>query len=80
MLIVAVVAVVDGALLGGVAAIITSIGGILLGVLSYQRGKAAAPIADDRLTAELERSLEHERDENRALRAELRAQRGATGK
>lgn len=71
---------VDGALLGGVAAVITSLGGILAIVLAYQHGKAAAaalapPPADDHLTAELERALEAERAENRALRAELHDQR-----
>lgn len=77
---IAVVAVVDGALLGGAAAIITSVGSILAVVLSYQHGKNAAaalapPPADDRYAAELERALEAEREENRALRAELAAQR-----
>lgn len=38
---VGVLAVVDGALLGGVAAIITSLGTIILGVLAYRKGSRA---------------------------------------
>lgn len=80
---VALVAIIDGALLGGVAAIITSLGGILAVVLSYRHGKAAGtvgPAPDDDgpfsvVIEALERELEHERDENRSLRSELREQR-----
>lgn len=81
---IAVVAVIDGALLGGIAAVITSVGGIIAVALSYRHGKTAAsvppapPAADDAtlaVIAVLERSLELERDEVRALRAELRRDR-----
>lgn len=64
---VAVVAAIDGALLTGVAAIITSIGGIALGLMAYRRGKTNGAAGDPY------RMLAEERGrEIRRLRLELR--------
>lgn len=38
----ATLAAIDGAFLGGVAAIITAVGGVVLGVLAFSKGKQAA--------------------------------------
>lgn len=65
---VALLAALDGALLGGVAAIITSLGGILAIVLSYRHGRRSVD-GHDKLV-QLRADLRVARAENRALRAE----------
>lgn len=79
----AIIGAVDGAFLGGVAAIIGSMGTIFLGWLAYRKGQASAPAADGavsewrNIAVELGRELAGERRRIRDLERQLdRAQRG----
>ena len=64
------VAIVDGAFLGGIAAIITAVGGVILGILAYRKGQnsnldgngwRAALDAKEQEILRLERELKRER-------------------
>lgn len=77
---VATVAAIDGAFLGGVAAIITAIGGVVLGVLAFWKGKQAASGPTGDSVADAWKSIAEERDrEVRELRRQLVAERRRHG-
>lgn len=65
-------AAIDGAFLGGIAAIITAIGGVILGVLAYRKGQQAGLTPVD---AGWHAALETLQQENERLRRELDRER-----